>query len=176
MIRRIFRRIKGIFFKEKCQFTHGERFYSNSIIDTLFPKLITIGDDFTSAPGSIILAHDASLFKYTNSYRAQKTTIGNNVFLGANSVVMPGVTVGDNVIVGAGSIVTKDIPSNCVVAGNPAKIISSVTDYVTKCQSRNILVSANEEFIQLVKEQGRQYNNEDLNKFRSHVYNQLNIL
>lgn len=53
----------------------------------------------------------------------QVPTIGNNVSLGANVVIIGDVTIGDNVIVGAGSVVVKDIPSNCVVAGNPAKII-----------------------------------------------------
>ncbi len=50
-------------------------------------------------------------------------TIGNNVSLGANVCIMGDITIGDNVIVGAGSIVVKDVPNNCVVAGNPAKII-----------------------------------------------------
>ena len=92
------RRVISHFRKEEIYYHHGYNFHSNSLIDTLFPKLITIGDNFTSAPGSIILAHDASTFKHTDYYRTQKTIIGNNVFLGANAIVMPGVTVGDNVI------------------------------------------------------------------------------
>ena len=50
-------------------------------------------------------------------------TIGNNVSLGANVVVIGDITIGDNVIIGAGSVVVKDVPSNCVVAGNPAKVL-----------------------------------------------------
>ena len=53
-------------------------------------------------------------------------TIGNNVSLGANVCIMGDITIGDNVIVGAGSVVVKDVPDNCVVAGNPARIIKSV--------------------------------------------------
>lgn len=49
--------------------------------------------------------------------------IGNNVSLGANCLIIGGVTIGDNVVVGAGSVVVKDIPSNCIAAGNPAKVI-----------------------------------------------------
>jgi len=52
-----------------------------------------------------------------------KPTIGNNVIIYAGAVVIGGIRIGDNVIVGANSVVTKDVPSNCVVAGNPAKII-----------------------------------------------------
>lgn len=151
---------------------HGKRFYSNTLIDTLFPKLITIGDDFTSAPGSIILAHDASTFKHCKKYRTQKTTIGNNVFLGANAIVMLGVNIGDNVIIGAGSIVTKDVPNNTVVVGNPARIISTVEEYINKCCKRNILIDANEEFVALMKE-GKKYDSSDLDKLRECVYKQL---
>lgn len=151
---------------------HGKCFYSNSLIDTLFPELIEIGDNFISAPGSIILAHDASTFLFTDKYRAQKTIIGNNVFLGANSVILPGITIGDNVIVGSGCVVTKDIPSDSVVAGNPGKIIGSVRAYIAKCESRGILYSANSEFIKKMRK-GDAYNKEDLDYLRSHVYAQI---
>ena len=53
----------------------------------------------------------------------KRPIIGNNVSLGANVTIIGGVHVGDNVVVGAGSVVVKDIPDNCVVAGNPAKIL-----------------------------------------------------
>ena len=53
-------------------------------------------------------------------------TIGNNVSLGANVNIMGNVTIGNNVIVGAGSVVVKDVPDNCIVAGNPAKIIKFI--------------------------------------------------
>ncbi|PQA77836.1 DapH/DapD/GlmU-related protein [Rhodoferax sp. TS-BS-61-7] len=49
--------------------------------------------------------------------------IGDNVFIGANSIILKGVTIGENSVIGAGSVVTKSIPSNCVVAGNPARVI-----------------------------------------------------
>ena len=51
-----------------------------------------------------------------------EVTIGNNVWIGGNTVILPGVHIGDNVVVGAGSVVTKDIPENCMVAGVPAVI------------------------------------------------------
>ena len=51
------------------------------------------------------------------------TYIGKRCFIGANAIVMCGITIGDNVIIGSGSVVTKDIPSNCIAAGNPAKIL-----------------------------------------------------
>ena len=86
-------------------------------LDKTNPKDITIGDESFVAVGAMILTHDycRSLYK--------KTTIGKNCFIGARSIILPGVTIGDQVIVGAGSVVTKDVKSNCIVAGNPAKII-----------------------------------------------------
>lgn len=169
------RRVISHFRKEEIYYHHGYNFHSNSLIDTLFPKLITIGDNFTSAPGSIILAHDASTFKHTDYYRAQKTIIGNNVFLGANAIVMPGVTVGDNVIIGAGSVVTKDVPPGVVVAGNPARIMTDVDTYIKKCFLGGKLVKANDEFIKCIKIDKRKYEKEDLDGLRSFVYSQLKI-
>lgn len=53
-------------------------------------------------------------------------TIGNNVSLGANVTIVGDITIGDNVVIGAGSVVVKDVPDNCVVAGNPARIIKKL--------------------------------------------------
>jgi acetyltransferase-like isoleucine patch superfamily enzyme len=111
----------------------------NSRVDSLIPQFVEIGDNFISGPGSIILAHDASLFVHTGSYRCQRTVIGNNVFLGANAVVLPGVRIGDGAIVGAGAIVSKDVEPYSVVAGNPARMICTVAEYVKKCRDRHCL-------------------------------------
>ena len=130
-----------------CGCKHGKNFRSNSKIDALFQELIEIGDNFISAPGSRILSHDASLLLFTKKMRVNKTIIGNNVFLGADSVVMPGVRINDRVIVGAGAVVTKDITSNCVVAGNPARYICSVDEYINKCIKRNCLYDISTDFL-----------------------------
>lgn len=114
--------------------------YHNSIIDGLVPEMVTIGKDFISAPNSIILAHDASTFKHCGKHRVEHTIIGDCVFLGAGAIILPGINVGDNVIIGAGSIVTRNIESNMVVAGNPAKVICTTSEYIEKCNYRNVLV------------------------------------
>lgn len=152
--------------------THGKCFYSNSLIDTLFPELIEIGDDFVSAPGSMILAHDASLLMHTGKYRVQKVKIGNKVFLGANSVILPGVTIGDNVIIGASTIVTKDIPSGVVVSGNPGRVVGYVEDYISKCENTGILFDANSEFLSCLR-CDRKYSETDLDRLRNFIYKQL---
>lgn len=56
-------------------------------------------------------------------------TIGKNVWIGANSVILPGITIGDNSVIGAGSIVTKDVPENVVAVGNPCRVLREISDY-----------------------------------------------
>lgn len=86
-------------------------------LDKANPKGIHIDDDTYITSGALILAHDFS------KPISKDTYIGKRCFIGANAIVMCGVKIGDEVIVGAGAVVTKDVPSNCIVAGNPAKII-----------------------------------------------------
>lgn len=102
------------------------------LIDPGHCWLITIGDDVVLAPRVHILAHDASTYGALGYSKIGLVKIGNHVFIGADSVVLPGVTIGDNVIIGANSTITKNIPSNVVVAGNPARIICTITEYLEK--------------------------------------------
>ncbi|BAV09135.1 maltose O-acetyltransferase [Filimonas lacunae] len=99
------------------------------IIDPSHFWHITIGDNVTFAPRVHILAHDASTKLYLNYSKVKNVIIGNNVFVGAGCIIMPGVTIEDNVIVGAGSIVTKKLEANALYAGNPAKFICYIHEY-----------------------------------------------
>lgn len=128
------------------QYKIGNLKKHNARIDALTPMLVEIGDDFISAPGAVVLSHDASTLFHTGKYRVEKTVIGDKVFLGANSVILPGVELGDNVIVGAGSVVTKNVEAGMVVAGNPAKVICTVAEYLAKCEMRDVLYEPPSEF------------------------------
>lgn len=103
-----------------------------AILDPSHCWLLDIGDYVTLAPRVHILCHDTSTKDLLGYTKVGRVTIGNHVFIGAESVVLPGVEIGDYVIVGAGSVVSKNIPSNSVVAGNPAVIIAQYDDYMKK--------------------------------------------
>lgn len=94
--------------------------------------LIEIGDNVTFAPNVHILAHDASTKIHIGYTRIGRVNIGNKVFIGAGSIVLPNVTIGDNVVIGAGSIVSKNIPNGFVATGNPCRIIGETIDFIKK--------------------------------------------
>ena len=102
------------------------------IIDPGHCWLIEIGDNVTLAPRVHILAHDASMKKETGYTRIAKVKIGNNVFIGAGSIILPGVEICDNVVIGAGSIVTKKIEVGGVYVGNPARLIMPYEEWIDK--------------------------------------------
>lgn len=101
-------------------------------IDPSHCFLITIGDDVTMSIRVTVMAHDASTKKTLGYTKIGQVHIGNHVFIGANSTILPGVTIGDYAVVGAGSVVTHDIPARTVVAGVPAKKICSVNEYAER--------------------------------------------
>lgn len=94
------------------------------ILDKLYPKGIHIGENCLIANGTVILTHDHCKRVDKMPYMID-TYIGDNCFIGIRAFIMPGVKIGNQVIVGSMSVVTKDVPSNCIVAGNPAKIIKT---------------------------------------------------
>lgn len=106
--------------------------YSLDGIDALFPWLITIGNNVTISTNVQILTHDSSTYFVGAHTRVGEVNIGNNVFIGTRCIILPNVSIGDNVIVGAGAVVTKNIPSNSVVAGNPAHVITSYDHFKEK--------------------------------------------
>lgn len=105
----------------------GSKFWSSEAY------LITIGNNCGITNGVKFFTHGGAR-SVRNLYPKfdcfGKIQIGDYVYIGTNSMIMPGVTVGNNVLIAAGSVVTKSIPSNVVVGGNPAKIICTIEDYI----------------------------------------------
>lgn len=93
-------------------------------IDGGYGFLVEIGNNVTIT-NATILAHDASTKKFLGYSKVGKVKIGDNVFVGYGSIVLPGVTIGNNVIIGGGAVVRDNIPDNSLVIGNPAKVVCS---------------------------------------------------
>lgn len=110
---------------------------NKTFIDVQRPCMISIGRGCKITEGVKILAHDYSIIVTRRIYNthtgnAKKTIIGDNVFIGMNAIILMGAHIGDNCIVAAGSVVTKKFPDNCVIAGNPARIICTLDEYFQK--------------------------------------------
>lgn len=102
------------------------------ILDDSHCWLIEIGNNVTMAPRVHILCHDASTKAFLGYTKIGRVSIGNNVFIGAESVILLNVKIGSNVVIGANSTVTHDIPDNSVAAGSPARVICSLSEYIEK--------------------------------------------
>tara|TARA_R110002049_G_scaffold72490_2_gene187215 strand:- start:252430 stop:252798 length:369 start_codon:yes stop_codon:yes gene_type:complete len=94
-----------------------------------------------SATEVAFVTHDGSVWVFRDKHPdidvLAPITVGNNVFIGSRTIVLPGVTIGDNVIIGAGSVVARDIPSDCVAAGVPAKRIRDLGEYEERILARS---------------------------------------
>jgi acetyltransferase-like isoleucine patch superfamily enzyme len=99
----------------------------NLNLDRYNPSGITIGKYTIITSGVTILSHNLIPLMTKNKYVGEKvdTKIGNFCVIGTGSIIMSGICIGDQVVVGAGAVVTKDVPSNCIVVGNPARIIKT---------------------------------------------------
>jgi acetyltransferase-like isoleucine patch superfamily enzyme len=100
------------------------------------PFLISIGNHCTITSGVVFITHDGSTWLHRDKkgrrYYYAPIEVGNDVFIGINSIIMPGVKIEDKVIVAAGSVVTKSVPSGVVIGGNPAKIIGNYDELERK--------------------------------------------
>ena len=109
----------------------GKNFFANYNCTLLDVARIRIGDNCQMAPNVAVYTagHPIHPVSRNSAYEyGKEVTIGDNVWLGGNTVVCPGVRIGSNVVIGAGSVVTKDIPDWCIAAGNPCKVIRRITD------------------------------------------------
>lgn len=107
----------------------GENFYSNHNLVILDPGKVVFGDNVFIGPncGFYTAEHPLDYETRNKGFEiAKPIKVGNNVWFGGGVTVVGGVNIGDNVVIGAGAVVTKDIPSNTVAVGNPAKVIKKL--------------------------------------------------
>lgn len=109
----------------------GDNFYANHNCTILDGCEVNIGNNVLLGPnvGIYTATHPISGKVRRLGYEyAKPISIGNDVWIGGNSVILPGIKIGNNVVIGAGSVVTKDIPDNVVAAGNPCRVIREITE------------------------------------------------
>lgn len=135
------------------------------------PYLIEIGNNVKIVNGVRFITHDGGVHvlrnskeKYRNIDLFGRIIIKDNVFIGLNSIILPGVTIGTNVVIGAGSIVTRSIPDNTIVAGNPARKICTINEFEIK--RKNLFLNSkqldfNEKKSKVLNEKNRYINRQE---------------
>ena len=109
----------------------GENFFANYNFIVLDVGKVRIGENVQIAPNVAIYTAGHPLHPDSRNSGYEygiNITIGDNVWIGGNTCIMPGVTIGNNVVIGGGSVVTKDIPDNMIAVGNPCRVIREITD------------------------------------------------
>lgn len=153
-IKKIIKKFLPSFFFESKNIRDFKRFGGvigkNSVVfsDVFFgsePYLIKIGNNCRISYGVKFATHDGGVWVLRNKPSLKdadvfgKITIGDNVNIGWNAIILPGVTIGDNCVIGAGAVVTKDVPSNSVAAGCPARVIESLEEYEKKVATKCVM-------------------------------------
>lgn len=138
LIRRLFGKTGKSFLVEQpfyCDYGYhieiGENFYANVDCVILDGATVSFGDNVFIAPhcGFYTAGHPLDVEQRNRGLEyAYPIRIGNNVWIGAHTCVLPGVTIGDNCVIGAGSVVNRDIPANSLAVGNPCKVIRHITE------------------------------------------------
>jgi len=106
------------------------------------PWLITIGNNVHITSGCTFVTHDGGTLILRKEVPDLEWTapisIGNDVYIGIRSIILPGVNIGNRVVIGAGSIVSKDIPNNSVAVGVPARVIKTVDEYLEQLKEKSL--------------------------------------
>ena len=118
-------KLRGVKIGKNCHFN------PYVLIDLIYPKLISIGDNVTLGSYSMLFAHSnptANLFLKKGEYprKVAKINIKSGAVINPGAIITSGVTIGENSIISPGSVVTQDVPDYCVVVGNPARIVKKI--------------------------------------------------
>ena len=106
------------------------------------PWIITLGNNVHITDGVKFITHDGGTLLYRNQIPdleiSKPITVGDDVYIGNNVIILPGVTIGNNVVIGAGAVVAKDIPDNSVAVGIPARVIKTADEYLEKLKRESL--------------------------------------
>lgn len=138
----------------------GKNFYRGTgvLLDPGCCWLLEIGDDVGLSDHVKVYCHDASTKPHLGHTKVGMVKIGDRVFVGAGTVILPNVTIGRDVVIGAGSVVTRDIPGGMVAAGNPARVICTLEEYLGKESARmeQVHVWDEQETAEILRDRDRQ--------------------
>jgi len=108
------------------------------------PYLVSIGDHVTITAGVRFVTHDGGVWvlrtRHPDIDVVGRITIGSNVFIGLNAILLPGIRVADDSVVGAGAVVARDVPAGSVVAGAPARVVRTIEEYETEALKKALHV------------------------------------
>nr|WP_305519079.1 acyltransferase [Pseudomonas sp. Q11] len=108
------------------------------------PYLVTLGDNVFISIKAKFVCHDGSTLPFRKDIPdlelAGEINVGNNVFIGMGALILPNVRVGNDCIVGANAVVTKDVADGTIVAGNPARVVSSTKDFLERAQTKSLKI------------------------------------
>jgi maltose O-acetyltransferase len=110
----------------------GVNLPASTFIDTSHCFLISVGDWCGFGEGCVLLAHDGQFDEFLDAGRIGRVVIHPHSHLGTRTIVLAGVEIGPRTIVGAGSVVTRSLPPDTVCAGNPARVITSLDEYLAR--------------------------------------------
>lgn len=106
------------------------------------PWLVSLGDNVHITMDVKFICHDGGTLILRHIVPDLEITkpivLGDNVYIGVRTIILPGVSIGDNCIIGAGSVVTKDIPSNSVAVGSPARVVKTIDEYLKKIENESL--------------------------------------
>ncbi len=149
ILKTLFGKTNGQFFIEppfRCDYGYnieiGENFYANYNLIILDCAKVTIDSNVLVGPnvGFYTAGHPVHYERRKENYEhALPINIGNDVWIGGNTVINPGVTIGSNTVIGSGSVVTRNIPSDVVVVGNPCRVMRKITEEDKLEYTRKIL-------------------------------------
>ena len=138
---------------------NGTQFFGRVLIDVTRPCLVEIGKNCVFIDGVKVLTHGYDWAVLRDKYNeilasSGKVVIEDNIFIGANTIILKGVRIGRNTIIGAGSVVIHDIPANTVAAGNPCRVIMSIDEYYEK-RKREYVAEAKAYALEIYRKTGK---------------------